>query len=204
MDCGPRELTTKLYSYVVQHDTGHAPNPYFGVCTLCRCKYRKSPNGRRNIVELAKEGDWVVGTGGADKRKSAGHGKLIYAMRVDEKLTREEYYADRRFAKKRPVEQGTYAKRQGDNVRPGSFFKKHEQFALISLHFYYFGARAIHIPKKMFPQLEKRGPGFRADFDEPKRLVKWLERHYKRGKYGEPCQRPAATPEGTKSCKSSC
>jgi len=30
----------KLYSYVVEHDNGHAPNPYFYVCTffvLPRC-----------------------------------------------------------------------------------------------------------------------------------------------------------------------
>jgi hypothetical protein len=95
----------KLYSYVVEHDTGHAPNPYFGVCTLCRCKYREWPTGHRNIVELAEVGDWVVGTGGASKR-SAGHGKLVYAMRVDEKPTREKYYADPRFANKRKSPQG--------------------------------------------------------------------------------------------------
>ena len=35
-------------------------------------------------MELAEEGDWIAGTGGADLSKSAGHGKLIYAMRVDE------------------------------------------------------------------------------------------------------------------------
>jgi hypothetical protein len=89
------------YSYVVEHDTGRAPNPYFGVCTLCRCKFRKSLGKPRNIVELAKVDDWIVGTGGTNPRKSAGHGKLVYAMRVDEKLTREEYYADPRFAEKR-------------------------------------------------------------------------------------------------------
>ena len=53
-----------LYSYVVEHDTGYAPNPDSGVCSLCRCKFRESPVSRRNIVELAKKGDWIVGTGG--------------------------------------------------------------------------------------------------------------------------------------------
>jgi hypothetical protein len=82
-----------LYSYVVEHDTGKAPNPYFDFCTLCRCKYRECPEDRKNIVELVKPGDWVIGTGGAGKR-SAGHGKLVYAMQVDEKLTRADYYSN--------------------------------------------------------------------------------------------------------------
>jgi len=107
----------KLYSYVVQHDNGYAPNPYFGVCTLCRCKFRRSAAGRKNIVELAKRGEWVVGTGGASER-SAGHGKLIYAMRVDEKLTREQYYKARRFAQKKPMLGGTYKQTRGTTSGP--------------------------------------------------------------------------------------
>lgn len=67
----------KLFSDVVVHDKGHAPNPYFGFCTLCRCKFKKSRKARQNIVELADRGDWVIGTGGANRRKSAGHGKLV-------------------------------------------------------------------------------------------------------------------------------
>jgi hypothetical protein len=77
----------KLFSYVVEHDRGHAPNPHFRICTLCLCKYRKKTTNRKNIVERAAPGDWVIGTGGANLKKSAGHGTLIYAMRVDEKLT---------------------------------------------------------------------------------------------------------------------
>jgi len=46
---------------------------------------------RRNIVELAEEGDWIAGTGGVNLSKSAGHGKLIYAMRADEKISLREY-----------------------------------------------------------------------------------------------------------------
>jgi hypothetical protein len=42
----------KLYSYVVTHDTGFSPNPFWGCCTLADCK----PAIRRT----AKIGDWVV------------------------------------------------------------------------------------------------------------------------------------------------
>jgi hypothetical protein len=197
----------KLYSYVVEHDTGYAPNPYFGVCTLCRCKYRTSRTKPRNVVELAEVGDWVVGTGGADKNKSAGHGKLVYAMRVEEKLTRQEYHASPRFAAKKRVETGTYAQTRGDNETPRNDFEKREQFVLISRHFYYFGAGAIDIPKEAPPNLEKRGPGFRCDFAPADicRFVEWLEKQRdKPGKHGDPCQRSLAQPKASKKCKSSC
>ena len=67
---------SKLFSYVVDHDLGFAPNPYGGFCTLAHCKF--SSSGRKNIVELAKVGDWIAGTAGVGPL-NAGHGKLIYA-----------------------------------------------------------------------------------------------------------------------------
>ena len=85
----------KLFSYVVDHDLGFAPNPFGGFCSLAKCKYgtirRNNGMMKRNIIETAEEGDWIAGTGGADLTKSAGHGKLIYAMRVDEKIPLAEY-----------------------------------------------------------------------------------------------------------------
>jgi hypothetical protein len=78
-----------IFSYVVDHDFGSEPNPNGGICTLCRCKFGETLemshkigghiSGRRNIVELAEKGDWIIGTGGSDLSKSAGHGRLIYA-----------------------------------------------------------------------------------------------------------------------------
>ena len=194
----------KVYSYVVEHDNGYAPNPYFGLCTLCRCKFGKRPEGKSNIVELAKEGDWIIGTGGVSKR-SAGHGKLVYAMRVDEKLTRAKYFSDSRFAQKKPVKTGTYKQTRGDNELPRDDFEKHFQFALASRYFYYFGANAIDIPKVF--DLEKKGPGFRSHFDpaDVRRFLEWLERTCKPGKHGEPCyQESVDNPKGSKRCKSSC
>ena len=188
----------KLYSYVVEHDTGRAPNPYFGVCTLCRCKFRKSLGKPRNIVELAKVDDWIVGTGGTNPRKSAGHGKLVYAMRVDEKLTREEYYADPRFAEKR-VERNP----RGDSEQPRDVIEAREQFVLISRHFYYFGTSAMDIRGDFVRLgLEKRGPGFRCDFPDIDGFVRWIETQ-KPGKHGEPCMKPTDRSKGSNRCKSS-
>jgi hypothetical protein len=58
-----------LFSYVVDHDLGFAPNPASGYCTLVHCKFG-GHRTRRNIVELANEGDWLIGTGGGSKESS--------------------------------------------------------------------------------------------------------------------------------------
>src|SRR5205823_3328006 len=80
----------KLYSYVLDHDEGRAPHVSGGLCTLAKCKDRSPGSNRGNIVENARVGDWIIGTGGLGKR-SAGHGKLIYAMRVTKRLTLADY-----------------------------------------------------------------------------------------------------------------
>jgi hypothetical protein len=167
-----------LFSYVVDHDEGFAPNPSGGYCTLANCMCKKEGGKWRNIVELAEVGDWIVGTGGAGKR-SAGHGKLIYAMRVDEKFTLARYYRDERF------------KGRKENLRCQSH--RTDTYALISQHYFYFGRNAIDIdtiPKQYLKHsLEKRGRGFRRNFCPKfiKNLSQWLEHHYEVGIHGEPC-----------------
>lgn len=76
----------KLYQYVMTCDTGLAPNPYHGYCTLALCE----PQIRRT----AQVGDWIIGLGSV----SAGLGRrLAYAMQVSETLSFEEYWDDPRF-----------------------------------------------------------------------------------------------------------
>lgn len=164
---------SRLFSYVVDHDKGFSPDPFGGFCTLAYCKFSK--DGRRpNIVELAKVGDWVVGTGGASKR-SAGHGRLVYAMRVTEKLPLQQYRTDARFSG-RPYD----AK---DQPRTG-------RFALISTDFFYFGAAKLSIPQEFTKKpLEKKGPGFRSEFDQTfiSQFERWLRRNHSRGVHENPC-----------------
>src|ERR1700691_2681729 len=116
-----RSSMATLFSYVVDHDLGFAPNPSSGHCTLVHCKFG-GDSGPRNIVELAEVGDWIVGTGGRSK-DSAGHGSLIYLMRVDEKLPFDRFVSDARFRGRR------------DCKDCGSGNK----FALISKRYFYFG-----------------------------------------------------------------
>lgn len=84
---------SRLFSYVVDHDFGYAPNPYEEYCTLSQCMFG---NKSLNITDITDPGDWILSTGGV-KKVSAGHGKIIYAMRVDEKITLAYYYSDPRF-----------------------------------------------------------------------------------------------------------
>ena len=169
-----------LYSYVVEHDNGYAPNPYHGFCTLVQCKISKS-GIRKNIVELADKDDWIVGTGGNGIR-SAGHGKIVYAMRVDERLPLRKFQKDKRFIK-----------RDDNKHEVGDISKR---FALISYHYFYFGKNAVEIDKiekkvinKIDHPLEKKGPGFRKDFNEEfvQGFINWIEKIYQPGRHGDPC-----------------
>lgn len=99
-------LLMRLFSYIVARDYGFAPNPFHGLCTLATCKPR--------IRASANIGDWIVGTGAKTKYDLAG--RLLYAMKVDEVLTFDTYWADPRFLSKRPVLNGSLKQVYGDNI----------------------------------------------------------------------------------------
>ena len=165
----------RLFSYVVDHDHGFAPNPSSGLCTLAKCKYGTK---KRNIVELAEVGDWIAGSGGADLGKSAGHGKLIYAMRVDQKIPLSEYC------------QAYHGKR----IDAEHVASEDGRFALLSRHFYYFGRNAIDISdipqEHLDHNFEKTGPGHRSDFSQVfvEEFISWLGMTFKKGVHGQPCK----------------
>lgn len=85
----------RLFSYKMTNDSGFAPNPFGCTLTLATCK----PQIRR----YKKEGDWIAGFTSV---KLAGHEvgseRLIYLMRVAEKLPMWEYFWDSRFRDKIP------------------------------------------------------------------------------------------------------
>jgi hypothetical protein len=165
----------RLFSYVVEHDLGFAPNPFGGLCTLAKCKHGSK---KRNIVETAQVGDWVAGTGGADLKKSAGHGKLIYAMRVDEVVPLDAYCRAH----------------CGDRIDAEPEDDGADRLALISHHYYYFGRNAMSISEIPGTYLdhpfEKRGPAYRCDFSEDfvEAFAGWLKATFKAGIHGLPCK----------------
>ncbi|WP_084182728.1 hypothetical protein [Nevskia soli] len=98
---------SRLYSYVVRYDSGFAPNPFYGFCTLATCK----PPIRKG----AEIGDWIVGTGSGDRTvRRAGY--LVYAMRVASILSFQEYDANPNFEDKKPYRRGSRKQSCGDNI----------------------------------------------------------------------------------------
>src|SRR5258708_38643176 len=89
-----KDESPRLISYVVDHDIGFAPNPFFDKCILSHCKF-SADGKRRNVIELAVTGTWVVGTGGSNLQKQ---GKLIFAMRVEEKPPIDQLFETQEFA----------------------------------------------------------------------------------------------------------
>ncbi len=99
-----KTMRRKLFSYIVTHDTGFAPNPFWGYCTLACCK----PVIRRT----AQVGDWVVGL----SPKATGN-RVVFAMEVEEILDFASYFHDRRFANKIPDYSRSEAVwKAGDNI----------------------------------------------------------------------------------------
>lgn len=157
----------RLYSYIVRNDTGFAPNPFFGYCTLACCK----PAIRRT----AKVGDWIVGL-----TPKANGNKIVYAMKVEETLSFSEYNNDGRFKQKIPDDRGDAAHQCGDNIYvprcDGSFrqlssrhsLKNGEdeeqkgrdlrgQRVLVSSNFKYFGSNAVDLPERFNGLIPGRG-----------------------------------------------
>lgn len=166
---------TKVYLYVVDRDFGFAPNPFHGICTLATCK----PITRR----VAKQGDWIVGIGGGRLKAT---GKCVFAMRIQKKISFNEYWNDPSYRDKRPVRNGSAKMMIGDNIyleqagqwqqadshhsHPDGSINWHNvkkdtqtNAVLISNHFYYFGSAALLIPPKILMAMGYRnGQGHRV------------------------------------------
>lgn len=111
-----RNSVGTLFSYVVATDSGFAPNPFFGVCTLACCKpaIRRAAGARllRNsgyadLRELRsaepdfvrKQNLWVIGLAGAslpDRPRRS----VVYVMQVTDVLDFESYFEE--HPEKRP------------------------------------------------------------------------------------------------------
>ncbi|MFZ1146444.1 MAG: hypothetical protein WAN37_16420 [Bryobacteraceae bacterium] len=155
-----------LYSYIVRFDTGFAPNPFFGYCTLACCK--------AGIRKAAKAKDWIIGL---TPRAQGKGNKIVYFMQVDETLTFDAYWRDPRFKEKRPNLHGGPVEKNGDNIYkpsrqhslgylqlPSDHSDQHCKMrenagskdkdlgggrVLVSRRFAYFGSNAMDLPKEL-------------------------------------------------------
>lgn len=176
--------------YVVDRDFGFAPNPFHGYCTLATCVYR--------IRSVATIDDWVIGMGG---RRLCATGRCIYAMRVTNKITFNEYWNDPVYLDKKPVRNGSNKMMVGDNIyhcdaggnwcQADSHHSKNDggvnhdnlkkdtgsDKVLISNHFFYFGNQAPVVPREFMNAIGfVNRQGHRTfDFNKCAELIKWLE-----------------------------
>ncbi len=178
---------TRLFSYVLTKDWGAAPNPFFGICTLVLCK----PKIRR----AARVGDWVAGLGAADTLIGDVRGRVVYTMRVSQKMTMVEYdaWAQSELPEKLPDLSSTDPRRRvGDALydfgedppyqRRGVHGVEDKQadlggkYALLSDHFYYFGDDPVPLPEHLRSISDVRR-GHRSEKNAPYvgPFLKWVE-----------------------------
>jgi len=184
----------RVYIYVVDRDFGFAPNPFHGLCSLATCK--------PDIRNTAQIEDWIFGVGGKNLKAT---GRCIFAMKITQKITFNEYWTDKQYNDKKPVRNGSKKMMLGDNIyyqdNANIWHQAHSHHSLsngnentynlnrdtksknvlISNHFYYFGSSAPVIPENIFIELNYRNRiGHRVfDLAIAKNIVKWVEENFK-------------------------
>lgn len=196
-----------IYSYLIEHDLGLAPNPFGRYCTLAVCK----PEIRKS--EKLIIGDWVIGTGSKGLEEATGRkltNKLIFAMQVTEKITLEDYWNDLRFQYKKPIMNGTLVTMFGDNFyhkdETGNWMQEdsahckldgacnHEHLkkdiggnnVLISEHFYYFGDSAQTIPSHLTKACHSTQGQKKIINQLAVDIVDWITNNFQPGIHGDP------------------
>lgn len=181
-----RERGPNLYSYIVAFDGGLAPNPWWEYCTLAVCK----PQIRRT----ADQGDWIVGL----SPKKFGH-RMVYAMKIEEVLSFDEYFEDSKFELKIPDLDDLDDRRLvGDNLyRPegggyvqlpslhsfsdGSLNEMHMrrdlsgERVLVGAEYYYFGVNGERIPENLDFLKVRRGHRCNFSLEETWQFLRYLE-----------------------------
>jgi len=171
-----------LYTYVMPYDGGSAPNPYWGICTLVICKPK--------IRLSAQVGDWVVGTGSTrarvtDREFRDMSGRVVYAMRVTDKMTMQEYDALTRERLPNKIPDWfnrDWRRRVGDSIYDFTTIPPKQRksvhdvraverdlgggYALLSTDFYYFGDQAVALAGDLLPILAKT-QGHRSNVNGP-------------------------------------
>ncbi len=179
----------RLYSYCIRYDDGAAPNPFWGICTLVICK----PAIRR----CAQVDDWVVGLGSANSPIGDISDCVVYAMKVSDRMTMQEYdeYCQRHHPRKIPQwrNRKDYRLRVGDCIYdysdgepPILRWSVHDEgnrerdlggkCALLSNHFYYFGDKPIKLPDRLGPIIHAT-QGHKSDANQPyiEEFINWIE-----------------------------
>ena len=148
-----------LFSYKMTDDVGFAPNPFHGFLSLATCKPK---------IRLKKDkGNYIAGFTSKELcGEKVGHERLVFIMKVTEKVNFDRYWNDPQFQIKKP-NRNSKINTRGDNIyepiknlnkfdinnyiqHPNYFHFERErehdltgQFVLLSDEFFYFGMGAI-------------------------------------------------------------
>jgi len=174
----------KLYTYIVTHDSGFSPNPFWGTCTLACCKPKIRHTVGRRLKESPSDGIWIVGL--SPKHYEEGN-DIIFIMQVKEAMTFSEYW--NQHPEKRPdFAVGKPMERRGDNIyqpenssgyrfrqihsahsitpssddgwEPNPETMSHDlggEYVLLADKFIYFGSAAIKLPSHLRELIAGRG-----------------------------------------------
>ncbi|MCK5607443.1 hypothetical protein KAR91_36500 [Candidatus Pacearchaeota archaeon] len=182
----------RVCTYIVVHDTGLAPNPFWGWCTLALC----TPNHMG--IKLEK-GDWIVGF-----LSKARNNNLLYAMELYEILDFNDYYNTKRFSKKIPNIEGSWKERCGDNIYFKNNYGKWTQAktiyhrgmlkkdtkhprVFIAKNYYYFGDKSVAIPP-CYHSLVPNRQGVKCKHNQElvKAFFQWIDKNYHKWILGNP------------------
>jgi len=109
----------KYCFYRMNVDSGFAPNPYYGYCTLAACTpNHMRANLKRGDVIVGVESDSLIKRRRQVRGPSSTEGRcLIYYLPIAEVLDLDSYFHDPRFVRKKPdLDSRSFARRKGDNV----------------------------------------------------------------------------------------
>lgn len=207
-----RGIMPTLFSYRIPRDYGSAPNPFWGLCTLAICK----PDIRRD----AEIGDWVIGTGSAVSPIRNISNKVVYAMRVTQKMTMKDYdsFTRSQLPYKIPLMTSTDPRRRsGDSIYDYSIHHNETsdpllrrsvhieenkgkdlrgKNVLLSDHFFYFGDQPVALPEELLGIVPK-GRAYQSKANAPyfDSFVFWIHNlGYQPGFVGKPQDEPRVWP----------
>jgi hypothetical protein len=194
----------RLFSYKLTHDTGFAPNPFWGVLTLATCK--------PGIRGAKRKEDWIAGFTSRTltrNRDKVGEERLIFLMQITDVIDQYEYFnhPDPVFQAKIPdcarCPRTEFVYHAGDNIyrpltnhpqTPGDFEQvknpNHNEadkmkdlsgrWVLVSSKFYYFGGNPREAPPEVRPIIPggQARYGFLTHDVLARAFVEWVQRSF--------------------------
>lgn len=213
----------KVCAYVVTVNSGLAPNPFHGVCTLAVC----TPNHMRANLGI---NDYIVGISsvGISQKQGWYEPRILYAMKIDACLGLDDYYAE--YSAKRGNRNGSYIEQVGDAIYKMNdrgnleHIKESEEHlgleeqdihgnrVFIGENFWHFGAKSILLPdEKWAKNMPHSFIGIRYIYntqnptnsrwsdDDFEQFLNWLN-HYPKGIIGIPIDMASVDDESHQTC----